>query len=491
MNCALLTDDLLLSVLRFVDLKTTLSALSVCSSRFRSLCEDPRAYHTIAFEDRLSLTDQHMAQLAPKLRHIEKLSLSFCRALTDLALQALSTSCCRLKTLTLRGCEKITDDGLSALISVCPSIEELCLDQSRNLTDVSCTVISQHLPKLQSISLTWCKRITSQGIVQLCSGCPLLEDLNLDLCGLLDDAALCAMADHLPSLTSLSLRHLSHISDTGVSRLSQGCPKLRSLNLQRCTRISDQSVEILARNCRELSMLSLKGLRATIQDHSLLCLSQLPQLRNLCLSSCTTISDTGVSHLLGPASLLRLRALDLSGCRRLTELAFSACSNSRALSQLEELDVTNCTRLTVSVAQAVEKIAPACPQLRKICLQRLDDVAMSHLAAHCPLLQAIYVGNGLNCSDAGLLALGAACPKLRYLHLFSHTISEHAARQMLAICPDLYQGDLLLGHSATPKQGAPRIDIESLTGQARPQPRLNQWDGEPEIKEDDDVDSEM
>ncbi|KAH9313729.1 hypothetical protein KI387_022356, partial [Taxus chinensis] len=103
-------------------------------------------------------------------------------------------------------------------------------------------------PALHSVSLSGCTKISDSALSLFRSAGLKLQKISLDCCYSISDYGLSHICDGSTALLSLSLYRCS-ISDVGLEHVARGCPNLEIINLSSCDSVSDSGIAALAEGC--------------------------------------------------------------------------------------------------------------------------------------------------------------------------------------------------------------------------------------------------
>ncbi|XP_074726008.1 F-box and leucine-rich repeat protein 13 [Strix uralensis] len=370
----------------------------------RLISEGCRAllYLNLSYTD---ITDGTLRLLSSSFPNLQYLSLAHCRKFTDKGLLYLGTGkgCHKLIYLDLSGCIQISVDGFRNIARGCSGIQDLLINKMPTLTDRCIQVLvekcqqivsvvfldSPHLSdttfkalaecKLVKVSIEGNSKITDLSFKFMSKYCPYIRHIHMADCQKITDAGL-EMISPLKHILVLNVADCIRISDGGVRPFVQGSSgtKLRELNLTNCIRVTDASVTEIAQRCHELTYLNLRycenvtdaGIEAlgnmsslisidlsgtSISDMGLKALGRLGKIKELSISECKNISDTGIQmtdtciqYL--AAACHYLHFLDVSGCIHLTDKALKYLW--KGCKQLQILKMLYCRNIT---KQAVSK----------------------------------------------------------------------------------------------------------------------------------------
>ncbi len=218
----------------------------------------------------------------------------------------------------------VTDIGLARLAGL-NALKKL--NVGRDVTDEGMAALAK-MKSLEDLDLS-CPNITDAGLAELCRGSS-LKSLTINRCKV-TDASLANVAN-LKSLEYLSLANVP-INGAGLAALKQ-CPSLRGISLSFVdlqsnaithiaaippleklrlyhigTPITDESLNRLSRltNLKTLSIVIKETSQMPITNAGIAHLSRLKKLEHVSLNHCEKITDEGLRHFEGLASLRQLR----------------------------------------------------------------------------------------------------------------------------------------------------------------------------------------
>ncbi|KXZ49120.1 hypothetical protein GPECTOR_23g5 [Gonium pectorale] len=120
------------------------------------------------------------------LPHLVELDLSDCTSLSDWGLALLGRRAASLAHLSVRGCGGgglVSDVGVGALAPLMRRLKHLDLSFLDGLTDRGIARLMQSpAPALQTLSISYCERVTDAGVQAIAAACPALRHLSLDHC---------------------------------------------------------------------------------------------------------------------------------------------------------------------------------------------------------------------------------------------------------------------------------------------------------------------
>ncbi|KAG2614519.1 F-box/LRR-repeat protein 3-like isoform X1 [Panicum virgatum] len=329
------------------------------------------------------LGDAAAAEVA-RMRALQRLSLSRCKALTDMGLGCVAVGCPDLRELSLKWCLGLTDLGLHLLALKCKKLTSLDLSYTM-ITKQSFLAIMK-LPNLQVLTLVGCIGIDDDALGSLDKECSKsLQVLDMSHCQNVTDVGVSSMVKSIPNLLELDLSYCCHQVTPSMGRSLQKITKLRMLKLEGCKFMAD-------------------GLKAIGSS----CVS----IRELSLSKCSGVTDTELSFAV--SKLKNLLKLDITCCRNITDVSVAAITSS--CTSLISLRMESCSHVSSGALQLIGK---NCSHLEELDLtdSDLDDEGLKALAG-CSNLSSLKIGICLRISDEGLTYIGKSCPKLRDIDLY-------------------------------------------------------------------------
>eukprot|EP00743_Colponemidia_sp_Colp-15_P009158 GILK01009992.1.p1 GENE.GILK01009992.1~~GILK01009992.1.p1 ORF type:complete len:454 (+),score=42.86 GILK01009992.1:88-1449(+) len=245
---------------------------------------------------------------------------------------------------------------------------------------------------------------------------PSIRTLKLCRLSFVSTKLLQDLAGRVSQLRELHLCFAVGITDDAIVALAQFSPLLERLSLEQCVRLTDVSVVALAQGCPRLTKLDVRRCKL-LTARSLLALSQSSkELEHFNASHCVSVTEDALLTL--AASCCRLRTLRLQGCFLPSRTFFGRLQS--ALLQLEELDISSSN-----------------PFLRQSCISDADLVHMGR-AWGSRLLRLTLFNRCSHITDAGVAALGTACPQLLSLDLGGASkVTNAAIDQLTKCCPRL------------------------------------------------------
>ncbi|KAL6597330.1 hypothetical protein ACP70R_046770 [Stipagrostis hirtigluma subsp. patula] len=350
----------------------------------------------------VDLGDAAAAEVA-RMRRLQRLSLSRCRAVTDMGLGCVAVGCPDLRELSLKWCIGVTDLGVHLVALKCKKLTTL---------DLSDTMITKKsLPAIMKL--------------------PNLEGLTLAACVGIDDDALSSLEKVCnKSLQVLDISNCHNVTDVGVSSVVKSVPNLLELNLSYCCPVTPSMVSSFQSiaKLRTLKLEDRKFMADGLKTIGSSCLS----LRELSLSKCSGVTDAELSFVV--SRLKNLLKLDITCSHDITDASLAAITSS--CTSLVSLRMESCSHVS---SLGLQLIGKRCHHLEELDLtdSDLDDEGLKALAG-CNKLSSLKVGICLRISDEGLSHIGKSCPELRDIDLYrSGGISDDGITQIAQGCPML------------------------------------------------------
>ena len=248
--------------------------------------------------------------------------------------------------------------------------------------------------------------------------------LDLSLCRRVTDEGIKETLGHLTGLTELDLAGCSAVTGDSLCCVSQ-LPRLTALGLSSCPASAFPDALALL-PAGKLQRLLLDD-NPWVGDEAVEALaSTQPNLTALSLQLCPQVTDQGATKL---ASLSGLLSLSLSGCPVITDTTAAALGR---LTSLEELSLAWCTKLTNIAATYLSSLK----RLESLSLggcESMTDSAARELGRNHPALTSLCLEDA-SLTDACCLDLGRA-KALRRLDL-------NGCRALTAACLPVLVGSL-------------------------------------------------
>ncbi|KAK9399344.1 F-box/LRR-repeat protein 13-like [Crotalus adamanteus] len=305
----------------------------------------------------LTLTDRCIQALVPKCPRIESVEFNESPHVSDVGLQALDT--CQLVKMKIQGSNRVTDLTFQVMSKFWPRMNQICVANCQRITDVALKLIVP-LDQIVILNLSGCTRIGDSGIKSFVDGrsAPKLKELNLANC--------------------------CHVSDISLVKISERCPNLIYLNLHNCQLVTDTGMQAMTAMA---SLAYLNISRIGITDQGLESLGRHLKIKEIILSECRLISDTGMKVLC--TELKKLDYVDLSFCRHISNATLKNLS-------------LNCRKLTCLIMVGCVKI---------------NDSGIQLIASGCSFLHYLDISGCKNVTDKTLKNLAKGCPQLRILKM--------------------------------------------------------------------------
>ncbi|XP_031794556.1 dynein regulatory complex subunit 6 [Sarcophilus harrisii] len=336
---------------------------------------------------------------------ITNLDLSGCTQISVQGFKDIASSCTGIKHLVINDMPTLTDNCIKALVERCKSITSVIfigsphlsdtafkyltdcslnkvrVEGNNRITDLTFKLMDKHYGDLSHIYMTDCERITDVSLKSI-ANLKNLVVLNLANCIRIGDVGLRSFLGGPSSskLRELNLTHCAQISDLSLAEMGERCRSLTYLNLRSCTQLTDCGIEFIT---KLPNLISIDLSVTAITDEALTSLSNHKKLKELSVSECEFITDSGVKHFCQSTPILehldvsfclklsgeilkalstkclRLTSLSIAGCPKMNDLAIRILS--KKCHYLHILDVSGCVRLT---DKAIEYLLQGCKQLR-------------------------------------------------------------------------------------------------------------------------------
>ncbi|XP_043823521.1 dynein regulatory complex subunit 6 [Dromiciops gliroides] len=377
--------------------------------------------------------------------NLQKLSLAYCRKFTEKGLLYLSLGkgCHKITDLDLSGCTQISVQGFRDIASSCTGVKHLVINDMPTLTDSCIKVLVERCKNITSVVFIGSPHLSDTAFKYL-TDCSLskvrvegnnritdltfklmdkcYEDLNhiyMTDCERITDASLKSIAN-LKNLVVLNLTNCIRIGDAGLRSFLSGpsSSKLRELNLTNCAQISDLALAQMGERCRSLTYLNLRSC-TQLTDCGIEFITKLPNLISIDLSV-TAITDEALTSL---SSHKKLKELTVSGCEFITDSGIKEFCQLTPI--LEHLDVSYCLKLSGEVLKALSSKCFRLTSLNIAGCPKMNDLAIRILSKKCHYLHILDVSGCVHLTDKAIEYLLEGCKQLRVLKMrFCRRISR-------------------------------------------------------------------
>jgi len=367
---------------------------------------------------RTAITDEALSSLAkiPSLR-LSEVCLSFCQEISDKGIAALCKLQRSLQLLDLTDCQSITDSSLESICSECGDVRVLRLGKCRRITDLSvCKLKCQH--HLRQLDLSACYSVTSRGLsLGLCSTTsPLtcLTSLNLGCCSSVSDSFVVEMTCCIPGLLDLDVSSCS-ISNTSLRAISARLTNLRRLRLAWCKELTDAgllgTVDVDADFPHSHGDEEVGHCRCTRRHQSLHIFSP-PKQASKKPTALKSERDLNEADFCPITNLRSLQLLDLTSCNRISDLGVSKVMS---FNELRSLCLSLCTKLTDTTLVAVAAGLPSLEELRLAMLGCITDAGVKEVSERLRRLSFLDISSCDQLTDHTIKTLFHNTKTLRHL----------------------------------------------------------------------------
>ncbi|XP_074051397.1 F-box and leucine-rich repeat protein 13 [Macrotis lagotis] len=393
------------------------------------------------------ITNKTLRLLSRSFPNLQKLSLAYCRNFTEKGLLYLSLNkgCHKITDLDLSGCTQISVQGFKDLASSCNGLKHLVINDMPTLTDscikalvekcrnITSVVIigSPHLSDIAFKYLTECSlskiriegnnRITDLTFKFMDKCYETLHHIYLTDCGRITDVSLKSIAN-LKHLHVLNLANCRRIGDTGLRTFLGGpsSSKLRELNLTNCAQISDLALAQIGERCRSLNYLIVRNC-TQLTDCGIEFITQLPNLISVDLSG-TNITDEALTLL---SSHKKLKELTVSECGFITDSGIKEFCQLTPI--LELLDISYCLKLSGEILKILSAKCFSITSLSIAGCPKMNDIAIKILSKKCHYLHILDISGCICLTDKAIEYLLEGCKQLRVLKMrYCRRISKMA-----------------------------------------------------------------
>ncbi|XP_062991086.1 F-box and leucine-rich repeat protein 13 [Elgaria multicarinata webbii] len=331
----------------------------------------------------LQISVEGFRNIANSCSGIQQLTIHEMPTLTDRCIQALAEKCKQIVSVEFNESPHVSDTGFKALAQ-CKLIK-MKIEGSNRVTDLSFRLMTKFWPNMKSIGVPDCQKITDVGLKLIAP----LDDivvLNLSDCMRISDGGIKSFVDGSSGsrIRELNLANCSYITDSAVKKIAQSCPNLIYLNLRYCQAVTDTGIETLVL-ISSLAYINISGLDIT--DQALETLGKLWRIKEITISECKLISDTGIKKFC--VELRKLEYIDFSHCHELSNHSLKYLTFS--CRGITSLSMAGCSKIS--------------------------DVGIQCVAASCTYLHYLDISGCINITDKGLKNLWKGCLQLRILKM--------------------------------------------------------------------------
>eukprot|EP00899_Mesostigma_viride_P001400 jgi/Mesvir1/11260/Mv01063-RA.1 len=456
----------------------------------------------LTLEGNVDVTDEGTRTVALKCPRLRRVHLAQCRAIRDATVVAVAGTAARqLEHLNVQGCLQLSDISMLTVARRCPSLTHLTVAGCISVSDASVREIASRCAGLRHLDVSWCERVTDAGVLAVAERCAFLEHLDVAMCSYVTDGSISAVARGCPALTWLCAGRCAGVTDASIVAIGRSCPRLAHLELTLCTGVTDASVLSVGAHCPALTYLDVSACKVTDEGLAAL-VTRRPQgpcgggdgggggssgsgggggggasrsaqgphraesLRSAAGANAGIPGERGDSGNGVPVgsdnsdSTLGAGA-EVSGERQAVvaaepsveatqagperlghdlfiPMAWSPVAAGRTAGcQLEELYVGYCDKVT---DVGISVVAAHCPRLRRLDVAgcgAVSDAGIRAVACSCRVLEHLSAAMCENVTDEGICAVGAQCGRLRGLDVAYSDVTDDSIEVIARGCPGL------------------------------------------------------
>ncbi len=322
------------------------------------------------------MTDHVVAQVSLS-KSLQKLYLSRQEKITDTGVVNVIQNCPELEVLNVSRCLLLTDKVLDALCET-PMLNTLYLAKCSQFSAEAAAKLFSHVKKLNVLGtytyeisqnfpeVNDCVQMTNiESISSLAESNSKIEWLDLTGCTQIDTDCIKLISTKFPWMSSLSLAE-TLVSDPHVSILSKGCASLESINFSNCPNITGQALPLLLNRFPKLTRLYLSNCLSVVSFPPKVVIEKNVKLDALFLPGTVSITDEAVGVIFSYCE--NLSNVVLTSCTQLTDLGISRISNCQ---NLEMLDLTDLGKITDA---SLIDLGKFCTNLTNLVLSRCVQV---------------------------------------------------------------------------------------------------------------------
>jgi len=271
-----------------------------------------------------------------------------------------------------------------------------------------------------------------RSLVHACGGQIALLDLT-QCAQQLQNGAPGALLSHCRRyLTTVSL-YGPQIGDHTLATLSDA-PELQQLSLSECRTVTDKGLESF-KMCSNLKSISLSGCSGVTDAGLKQLIEGCPTVQHVDLSNNPQITDASLTLISN--GWTKLESLNLAGCVDITDDGLAVLAASGA--ELVSLDLSFCELITDG---GLEQISLKCQMLESFLVrgcQSVTDIGICAIAGKCSKLHVVSTEDCPRLSSKGIARLMERCPNLVAVYIFGcRAVSEVDIVPTFAQHPDVH-----------------------------------------------------
>ncbi|KAI1988718.1 hypothetical protein LOZ54_003124 [Ophidiomyces ophidiicola] len=372
------TDDILLSILQYMDLHHLLRLRAVSRHWSNLITTSPRLlqFLDLSIYNR-KVTDEIITDLiCPFVGERPRVvDINNCFHITDEGFNALANTCgYNLRVLRMKSVWDVTAPAILDMTNRSKDLREIDLSNCRKVSDTLLARIVGWLvpgaqqqppppppppqqqqqqqpngkaaqknpmqtpiqtpagavygcPDLKKLTLSYCKHVTDRSMHHIAAhAASRLEEADLTRCTTITDQGFQYWGNvQFVRLRKLCLADCTYLTDNAIVYLTNAAKGLQELDLSFCCALSDTATEVLALGCPQLTHLNLSFCGSAVSDASLRSIGlHLLLLRELSVRGCVRVTGTGVESVIEHCSMLAV--FDVSQCKNLTPWLEFGCS---------------------------------------------------------------------------------------------------------------------------------------------------------------------
>ena len=160
--------------------------------------------------------------------NLERVNLSACPQLSDATLLALATAAPRLVELRIDEC-RLSAPGISAVAPVLRELRILSMSYVNSVNDAVLVQVAAHCPLLHTVEVESCTAISSAGVATL-SQLQQLARLTLNCCFLVTDKAMSDLHMNSRKLIYVDVKGCQSVTPAAIAQLKTSRPLLQVIS---------------------------------------------------------------------------------------------------------------------------------------------------------------------------------------------------------------------------------------------------------------------
>jgi len=325
--------DIISNILIYFDIRTLLNYNKINKSFYYTVNVMYSKVNTIDF-DRNSYIK--INKILNKTINLKKISITRCVLINDSFFNKCSKYLKNVTDLTIINSYYLNDICINIISNNLSNLEKINFSRCKNISDNGLSMIATNCKRIYDINITYCSEITNASLILLCSSLD-IKYIDISHCILIDNYSLIYIPLlKINNLITFKCDCCYKISDIGINYIVYNNPNLQNLSISYCSTISNTG--FFNNKLSNLQQLDISNL----QNISLTPLLNLINLTHLNISSCHNIAEYSVISLLQQNKWLKEFICKYCKCITFNIIQTLIKYNHK----LEKLDCSYCYNIT-------------------------------------------------------------------------------------------------------------------------------------------------